>query len=182
MRNAIVNWMAFHVMWIKIACNCFRTRSSYSRTARHNFVLLCFTRNAMVHTMRHCCSCWTNYFIFFAFFPMLSLSPSNLQGFTFPDEAGYPIESRQAKYYLMETHYNNLQPDFTQLHARQMADNSGLKIYFTHVLRPNDAGVLSIGEYDFYPIHNIFKFTHSLFVCHLPTIDQMWSLDKSIGI
>ncbi|XP_068142933.1 LOW QUALITY PROTEIN: MOXD1 homolog 2 [Drosophila tropicalis] len=67
------------------------------------------------------------------------------EGFTYPHEAGYPIESRQAKYYLMETHYNNLKPDFTQLHARQMADNSGLKIYFTHVLRPNDAGILSIG-------------------------------------
>uniref|UniRef100_A0A1A9ZTT9 DOMON domain-containing protein n=3 Tax=Glossina TaxID=44049 RepID=A0A1A9ZTT9_GLOPL len=66
--------------------------------------------------------------------------------FTFPDETGYPMESRQAKYYLMETHYNNLQPDLTQLHAnRQMADNSGLKIYFTHVLRRHDAGVLSIG-------------------------------------
>ncbi|EDW70050.1 MOXD1 homolog 2 [Drosophila virilis] len=67
------------------------------------------------------------------------------EGFTYPHEAGYPIESRQAKYYLMETHYNNLKPDFAQLHARQMADNSGLKIYFTHVLRPNDAGILSIG-------------------------------------
>ncbi|XP_034111185.1 MOXD1 homolog 2 isoform X3 [Drosophila albomicans] len=67
------------------------------------------------------------------------------EGFTYPNEAGYPIESRQAKYYLMETHYNNLKPDFAQLHARQMADNSGLKIYFTHVLRPNDAGILSIG-------------------------------------
>jgi len=72
---------------------------------------------------------------------------SVLQGFTYPHEAGYPIESRQAKYYLMETHYNNLKPDFAQLHARQMADNSGLKIYFTHVLRPNDAGILSIGKY-----------------------------------
>jgi len=73
------------------------------------------------------------------------------QGFTYPHEAGYPIESRQAKYYLMETHYNNLKPDFAQLHARQMADNSGLKIYFTHVLRPNDAGTLSIGKYPHIP-------------------------------
>lgn len=77
----------------------------------------------------------------------MSLSLYALQGFTYPHEAGYPIESRQAKYYLMETHYNNLKPDFAQLHARQMADNSGLKIYFTHVLRPNDAGILSIGKY-----------------------------------
>ncbi|XP_036325473.1 MOXD1 homolog 2 isoform X2 [Rhagoletis pomonella] len=67
------------------------------------------------------------------------------EGFTFPGEAGYPIESVVAKYYLMETQYTNLKPDFTQLHSRQMADNSGLRIYFTHVLRSNDAGVLSIG-------------------------------------
>ncbi|XP_075163902.1 DBH like monooxygenase olf413 [Haematobia irritans] len=65
--------------------------------------------------------------------------------FTFPDEAGYPMESHQAKYYLMETHYNNLHPDLTHLTARQVTDNSGLKIYFTHILRQHDAGVLSIG-------------------------------------
>lgn len=82
-----------------------------------------------------------------AFVSFFSLCICILQGFTYPHEAGYPIESRQAKYYLMETHYNNLKPDFAQLHARQMADNSGLKIYFTHVLRPNDAGILSIGKY-----------------------------------
>lgn len=70
-----------------------------------------------------------------------------LQGFTYPDEVGYPLDSRQAKYYLMETHYSNPNPDFTKLHARQMVDNSGLKIYFTHMVRRNDAGVLSIGEY-----------------------------------
>jgi len=82
-------------------------------------------------------------------FPLFAVIfwPFSSQGFTYPHEAGYPIESRQAKYYLMETHYNNLKPDFAQLHARQMADNSGLKIYFTHVLRPNDAGILSIGKY-----------------------------------
>lgn len=47
----------------------------------------------------------------------------------------------------METHYSNLNADFSSLQTvKQMADNSGLKIYFTHVLRPNDAGVLSIGK------------------------------------
>ncbi|XP_055371839.1 MOXD1 homolog 2, partial [Condylostylus longicornis] len=67
------------------------------------------------------------------------------EGFTFPDEAGYPIETRVVKYFLMETHYYNPKPDFAQLHSRQMADNSGLRIYFTHSLRLHDAGVLSIG-------------------------------------
>ncbi|XP_052873204.1 MOXD1 homolog 2-like [Anopheles cruzii] len=32
-------------------------------------------------------------------------------GFTFPDEAGYPLESHQATYYMLETHYNY--PDYT---------------------------------------------------------------------
>ncbi|XP_067643545.1 MOXD1 homolog 2 isoform X3 [Eurosta solidaginis] len=67
------------------------------------------------------------------------------EGFTYPDEAGYPIESHVAKYYIMGTHYSDLQPDYAQLHSPQMVDNSGLRIYFTNVLRPNDAGILSIG-------------------------------------
>ncbi|XP_067643544.1 MOXD1 homolog 2 isoform X2 [Eurosta solidaginis] len=68
-----------------------------------------------------------------------------IRGFTYPDEAGYPIESHVAKYYIMGTHYSDLQPDYAQLHSPQMVDNSGLRIYFTNVLRPNDAGILSIG-------------------------------------
>uniref|UniRef100_A0A182S8Y7 Copper type II ascorbate-dependent monooxygenase C-terminal domain-containing protein n=1 Tax=Anopheles maculatus TaxID=74869 RepID=A0A182S8Y7_9DIPT len=32
-------------------------------------------------------------------------------GFTFPPEAGYPLESHQATYYMLETHYNY--PDYT---------------------------------------------------------------------
>lgn len=57
------------------------------------------------------------------------------------------MESRQAKYYLMETHYINLEPDLAQVPTRQMADNSGLKIHFTHVLRHYEAGVISIGMF-----------------------------------
>ncbi|KFB49441.1 hypothetical protein ZHAS_00017547 [Anopheles sinensis] len=34
-----------------------------------------------------------------------------LSGFTFPSEAGYPLESHQATYYMLETHYNY--PDYT---------------------------------------------------------------------
>lgn len=56
------------------------------------------------------------------------------------------MESRLARYFLMETHYSNLQADRSQTTNRQMADNSGLKIYFTHMLRRHDAGVLSIGR------------------------------------
>nr|XP_029730306.1 MOXD1 homolog 2-like [Aedes albopictus] len=32
-------------------------------------------------------------------------------GFSFPQEAGYPLDSHQATYYLLETHYNN--PDYS---------------------------------------------------------------------
>uniref|UniRef100_A0A1B0FFJ9 DOMON domain-containing protein n=1 Tax=Glossina morsitans morsitans TaxID=37546 RepID=A0A1B0FFJ9_GLOMM len=67
------------------------------------------------------------------------------EGFVFPSEVGYPIESQHVKYFLMETHYSNLQATFEPYQMRRMTDSSGLKIVFTQDLRPHDAGVLSIG-------------------------------------
>ncbi|XP_065360032.1 MOXD1 homolog 2-like [Calliphora vicina] len=67
------------------------------------------------------------------------------EGFVFPSEAGFPLESKRNKYYVMETHYNNLNAEFEPYQARRMTDSSGLKIVFTPDLRPHDAGVLSIG-------------------------------------
>jgi hypothetical protein len=80
-----------------------------------------------------------------------------LQGFSFPQETGYPLDS-QAKYYMLESHYNN--PDYRfdytayeeknsvhQQKEAQMVDNSGLKLYITSTLRKFDAGILSVGLY-----------------------------------
>uniref|UniRef100_A0A1I8P9N5 DOMON domain-containing protein n=1 Tax=Stomoxys calcitrans TaxID=35570 RepID=A0A1I8P9N5_STOCA len=67
------------------------------------------------------------------------------EGFVFPAEAGYPLESKHNKYYLMETHYNNLNAEFEPYQSHRMTDSSGLKIVFTQDLRPHDAGVLSVG-------------------------------------
>ncbi|CAB3370724.1 Hypothetical predicted protein [Cloeon dipterum] len=62
------------------------------------------------------------------------------EGFTFPPEAGYPLDPRNgSRYYKMETHYIN-----PTLHAG-VKDSSGIKIFYTTKLRPNDAGVLSVG-------------------------------------
>lgn len=81
-----------------------------------------------------------------------------MQGFAFPAEAGYALDTAQTRFYLMETHYNNPISDnnavdgtaggFDQalVGERPQADNSGLKLFYTRRLREHDAGVLSIGE------------------------------------
>lgn len=71
------------------------------------------------------------------------------QGFAFPPEAGYPLDTAQARFYLMETHYINPRnaEEFGNWNQRQKADSSGLKLYYTDKLRKFDAGVLSVGKF-----------------------------------
>lgn len=78
-----------------------------------------------------------------------SVSYVVFQGFTFPPEAGYPLDTDQ-RFYLMETHYNNpsIALDWDTLQSTRVYDNSGLRLYYTPVLRMHDAGVLSIGMYN----------------------------------
>ncbi|XP_055619095.1 MOXD1 homolog 2-like [Toxorhynchites rutilus septentrionalis] len=70
------------------------------------------------------------------------------EGFSFPTEAGYPLDSNQARFYLMETHYSS-SVEFGESQpspkSKVMVDNSGMKIYYTSALRSHDAGVLSVG-------------------------------------
>lgn len=68
-----------------------------------------------------------------------------MQGFTFPADTGYEIDSNQARFYLMETHYTNLYSNYKPDNTRTASDNSGLRLYYTPELRKYDAGVLSIG-------------------------------------
>ncbi|XP_058831932.1 MOXD1 homolog 2-like [Topomyia yanbarensis] len=65
------------------------------------------------------------------------------EGFTFPLEAGYPLDSYQARFYMMETHYMGFQSNSIDMRPRM--DNSGLRLYYTTILRKHDAGVLSVG-------------------------------------
>lgn len=61
------------------------------------------------------------------------------EGFSFPPEAGYPLDSTN-KYYLMETHYTvPMDGNVGSI------DGSGLRLFYTPELRRHDAGVLSIG-------------------------------------
>ncbi|XP_023703480.2 MOXD1 homolog 2 [Cryptotermes secundus] len=61
-------------------------------------------------------------------------------GFTFPPEAGYPLDPVLGpKYFMMETHYNNPAQDV------DIRDTSGIRVYYTESLRRHDAGVLSVG-------------------------------------
>ncbi|GJQ70148.1 hypothetical protein Trydic_g22613 [Trypoxylus dichotomus] len=62
------------------------------------------------------------------------------EGFSFPPEAGYPLEPSKSRYYLLETHY--VSPTDGSLGT---LDGSGLRLYYTPTLRRHDAGVISIG-------------------------------------
>lgn len=77
-----------------------------------------------------------------AIFVLLLLFSS--QGFTYPDDVGYELDSNQARFYLMETHYSNLYSTYEDK-AKSMVDSSGIRLYYTTKLRENDAGVLSVG-------------------------------------
>lgn len=80
------------------------------------------------------------YFVFFHF----------SQGFTFPQEVGYPLDIYQARYYMMETHYHHAMDGVgVNINSPPMVDNSGLRLYYTQALRKYDAGVLSVGKFFF---------------------------------
>jgi len=62
------------------------------------------------------------------------------QGFSFPPEAGYPLDPDLGpRYFMMETHYNNPAQD------TDITDSSGIRVFYTASLRRHDAGVLSVG-------------------------------------
>jgi Copper type II ascorbate-dependent monooxygenase, C-terminal domain len=55
------------------------------------------------------------------------------------------MDSNQARYFLLVTHYHDMTFDYESDEPKQMADNSGLRLYLTPTLRQHDAGVLSVG-------------------------------------
>ncbi|XP_068222682.1 MOXD1 homolog 1-like [Palaemon carinicauda] len=59
-----------------------------------------------------------------------------------PEHAGFPLgeDHGGATYFMMEMHYDN--PNLRQ----GIVDNSGLRIFYTEKLRPNDAGILMLGH------------------------------------
>ncbi|XP_069693146.1 MOXD1 homolog 2-like [Periplaneta americana] len=62
------------------------------------------------------------------------------EGFSFPPEAGYPISHDSGpRYFMMKTHYIN------SVQGTDIADISGIRVYYTASLRRFDAGVLSVG-------------------------------------
>ncbi|KDR24478.1 MOXD1-like protein 2 [Zootermopsis nevadensis] len=62
------------------------------------------------------------------------------EGFSFPPEAGYPLDPDLGpRYFMMETHYNNPTQDI------DVTDSSGIRVYYAASLRRHDAGVLSLG-------------------------------------
>uniref|UniRef100_A0A0K8V1I9 MOXD1 2 n=1 Tax=Bactrocera latifrons TaxID=174628 RepID=A0A0K8V1I9_BACLA len=65
--------------------------------------------------------------------------------FIYPPEVGYPLETNNMRFVMMETHYNNLNIDFEQFKINHMFDSSGLMLHITEKLRTHDAGLMSIG-------------------------------------
>ncbi|XP_011202412.2 MOXD1 homolog 2 [Bactrocera dorsalis] len=65
--------------------------------------------------------------------------------FIYPPEVGYPLETNNMRFVMMETHYNNLKIDFEQFKINHMFDSSGLMLHITENLRTHDAGLMSIG-------------------------------------
>ncbi|XP_053566649.1 DBH-like monooxygenase protein 1 [Bombina bombina] len=62
------------------------------------------------------------------------------EGFTYPPHVGFSIGmSTDPKYVLMEIHYDN--PSYQQ----GLIDNSGIRMYYTPLIRRYDAGVLETG-------------------------------------
>ncbi|XP_070555179.1 DBH-like monooxygenase protein 1 homolog [Ptychodera flava] len=64
-------------------------------------------------------------------------------GFSLPEEAGFSlgdIEGGDPDFVLMETHYDN--PEFKDT----FVDSSGMRVYYTPILRKYDAAVLEIGN------------------------------------
>ncbi|KAF2903719.1 hypothetical protein ILUMI_02456 [Ignelater luminosus] len=62
------------------------------------------------------------------------------EGFSFPPEAGYPLEPSASRYYLLETHYTSPYDD-----NMGGLEGSGMRLYYTPELRRHDAGVISVG-------------------------------------
>lgn len=62
------------------------------------------------------------------------------EGFSFPPEAGYPLDPSSSRFYLLETHFTSPTDG-----SNAALDGSGLRLYYTPELRRHDAGVLSIG-------------------------------------
>ncbi|KAJ3063263.1 hypothetical protein HDU98_000914 [Podochytrium sp. JEL0797] len=60
----------------------------------------------------------------------------------FPPQAGFAIGTgvNAIRYFSLQIHYNN--PDLLS----NVTDNSGMRLYYTNVLRPNDIGVLTLGS------------------------------------
>ena len=58
-----------------------------------------------------------------------------------PEEAGFPIGEGTggASHYFMEIHYDNYD-------GQEFVDSSGLKMYYTPTLRPNDGGTMYTGS------------------------------------
>lgn len=63
------------------------------------------------------------------------------QGFVYPNNVGYPVDTSNVNLYLLETHYE----PFKSMNNERIVDNSGLRFSLTSIKRQNNAGLLTVG-------------------------------------
>lgn len=63
------------------------------------------------------------------------------QGFVYPNNVGYPLDTRNVNVYFLETFYE----PFKTRGDENIVDNSGIRFTYTTVKRPNNAGILNVG-------------------------------------
>ncbi|KAL7031622.1 hypothetical protein ACKWTF_007074 [Chironomus riparius] len=63
------------------------------------------------------------------------------QGFVYPNNVGYPLDTRNVNLYFLETFYE----PFKTIGNEKIVDNSGIRFSHTSIKRQNNAGILSVG-------------------------------------
>jgi len=71
---------------------------------------------------------------------LLGLWGRGIEGECHPDAFGFPIGQSGFQYALLQLHWNNV------MKASNQFDGSGMSLYYTSVLRPNDGMVLMTGQ------------------------------------
>lgn len=63
------------------------------------------------------------------------------QGFVYPNNVGYPLDTNNVNLYFLETYYE----PFKTIGNPTIVDNSGIRFSFSYLRRQNNAGVLTVG-------------------------------------
>ena len=107
-----------------------KVRDAISRRCRHCFSIATMSSSPGRPVQRYASSSVRTSFVIKIHVFSLFFVPINEKGFTFPSEAGYPMNrAGGAKFFMLETHYDN--PNLQS----GIVDHSGLRLFYTSQLR-----------------------------------------------